>query len=201
MSRKDQRLILSKGKKLKSRRVKIPKVSFFLPLSQGPTTEKTEIPKIYGEDRIVLQVRDPWCLHAYWELTDEKIDQKRNELMSRQQQIQKWVLRLYLKMGSSDIDIHEQANHWYLQVEDDNSYKVEIGVLATDGSFHSLARSNSVRTPRVGMSNAIDKEWSCSGEEYWKIFALSGGFAVGCSSLENHEIFRDRMKESARRLL
>jgi len=28
-----------------------------------------DLPGGYGKDRLVLQVRDPWWLHAYWEIT------------------------------------------------------------------------------------------------------------------------------------
>jgi hypothetical protein len=72
---------------------------------------------------------------------------------------------------------------------------VEIGVVTNKGGFHVLARSNVIKTPRFGMSDQMDAEWSMPEEDYWKMFSLSGGFGVGKGSLEVRELIKRRLEE------
>ncbi|MBI1976709.1 MAG: DUF4912 domain-containing protein [Candidatus Omnitrophica bacterium] len=165
------------------------------PPSLMTLSERTIIPQNYGDHKIVLQVRDPWYLHAYWELSSERTSRKEQQLKQRGLSVEKWVLRLYEESSGFPVKIREDilltqaANNWYLQVEHDHFYYVEIGIVANDRSFHPLARSNKVKTPRFGMSGVIDEQWKCLGEEYWEIFALSGGFGIGSSHMEDREYF------------
>ncbi len=39
-----------------------------------------DLPAGYGENKIVLQVRDPWWLHSYWEVTADKWDSLKGKL-------------------------------------------------------------------------------------------------------------------------
>src|SRR5512136_804552 len=47
-----------------------------------------------------------------------------------------------------------------------------------------LARSNCATTPRDAPSDVIDEKWMIPDWEFDRIYALSGGFAVGSSSVE-----------------
>ena len=77
----------------------------------------------YGKDKIVLQVRDPWWIHAYWEVQGSTVERLRNELRDEFHQA-KWTLRVYdvshiIFDGKNahrffDIQINEQANNWYI---------------------------------------------------------------------------------------
>ena len=187
----------------------IPNITFFnekiTPLFQTAQSsihslaERVTLPQGYGDHKIVLQVRDPWMLHAYWELSAEMIQRKEEQLKNKGLAVGKWIIRVYEELPASaqvreDIELNQMTDNWYFKVEHDHTYYVDIGIVASDGSFHFLTRSNKVRTPRFGMSSVIDEQWKCLGEEYWELFALSGGFGIGGSSfMETRENFLQRM--------
>jgi len=45
------------------------------------------------------------------------------------------------------------------------------------------------------MSNVIDEKWMSLQEEYERMYALSGGFAVGSSSAEMRKMFEKRLQQ------
>ena len=161
-----------------------------------------EFPSGYGDHKIVLMVRDPWWLYAYWEVNPSIERKVLKTLREKGLTPQKSILRIYdvtdiVFDGTHahrffDIDLHSNANNWYIEVGQPNrTFLVEIGIIATDGSFHPLCRSNCVTTPRFGMSEVMDEEWMTSEEEYWRMFGLSGGYGIGKSSLE----LKERLKK------
>lgn len=163
-----------------------------------------EFPSGYGDHKIVLLVRDPWWLYAYWEVRREEEENAIRAIRAKGLTPLKSILRVYDVTGlvfdgtnahaSFDIDLHSNANNWYIDVGQPNrSFVVEIGIVASDGSFHPLCRSNQVTTPRYGMSEVLDEEWMTSEEEYWRMFGLSGGYGIGKSSLELKEIVKKRL--------
>jgi uncharacterized protein len=75
------------------------------------------------------------------------------------------------------------------------SYRIDIGYLSKNGQFYVLARSNVVTTPRAGMSDVIDENWAdFDFAKADKIFAMSGGFDPGASSLELKQLFEERLR-------
>jgi hypothetical protein len=149
-------------------------------------------------DRLVVMVRDPYWLHAYWELSHNSIARAQTSLG------QKWhaaqpVLRLYrvLDNGSGklerEIEIHGGVNNWYVDVKDPpTSYKLEIGYSAL-GVFYCLARSNTVTTPMSGSSETVDSNWRDVAENVDRIFAMSGGYSAHGTSLELQELLEERL--------
>lgn len=130
-------------------------------------TEK-EIPRYYGEDRLVLLPRDPFCMYAYWEIslpTREKVfgswdESDRNEAVLS--------LRVFRhdrdKKGSVesfyDHRVGDDTDNWYINVNHaDNFYHAELGWILPGGIFHSVLKSNIIRTPRDSISNIIDENW------------------------------------------
>src|SRR5207249_12191785 len=95
-----------------------------------------------------------------------------------------------------DIEIHDGCNNWYIDVANPpRSFRVDIGYLARNGQFYVLARSNVVSTPRAGMSDIIDENWAdIDTKKADKIFAMSGGFDPGASSLELKQLFEERLR-------
>ena len=114
---------------------------------------------------IVLQPRDPWWIHAYWELTPDAGAQR--------------ILRIYEEETSRSFDIPliPGANDWAIQVRPDQAWVVEIGSRGTHGRFTALARSNSVRTPPDRPSDRIDEDWRV-------IESMPAGWPPGPSSGE-----------------
>lgn len=155
-------------------------------------------------DRLVVMVRDPYWLHAYWELTRHSVERAQAAL-GQYWHAARPVLRL-MQISSSggatdaemqlrDIDIHGGCNNWYIEVQDPpHSYRVEIGYLTPQGRFYSLARSNVVTTPKAGVSDALDENWTEVAENIDKIFAQSVGYTNEGSSTELQELFEERLR-------
>ncbi|MDD5496245.1 MAG: DUF4912 domain-containing protein [Candidatus Omnitrophica bacterium] len=172
------------------------------------TAERREFrfPKGYGDNKIVILVRDPWWIFAYWEIRADKEEETVRRIRSGGDEVLKSILRVYDvtdinfdgKNANSffDVELSGLAANWYINVgSPDRSWIVEIGIVTKKGSFYALARSNSVKTPRYGMSDSLDAEWMMPEDEYWKMFGLSGGFGIGKGSLEVREMFKKRLEE------
>jgi hypothetical protein len=146
----------------------------------------------YGDNRIVLMVKDPWWLYAYWEIQPGVEREARNQLSPEDMGGLQSVLRIYDVTDrrfpgqpahhTFDISLSGLANNWYLHVNAPNrSFVVDIGLLTKSGRFLTLARSNRVTTPRFGPSDVIDEEWMTTDENYWKLFGVTAGVGMGSS--------------------
>lgn len=166
--------------------------------------EEFQFPYGYGDNKIVVMVRDPWWLFTYWEIAPDKENEVRNRISSRGLHPVKSILRVYdvtdLEFNGKnahshfDIELSGMASNWYINVGTPNrAWIIEIGILANNNEFFALARSNCVRTPRFGMSEVVDEEWMCQEDDYWKMFGLSGGFGLGKASLSLKEMFKKRL--------
>ncbi|MCG8583160.1 MAG: DUF4912 domain-containing protein, partial [Pirellulales bacterium] len=155
-------------------------------------------------DRLVVMVRDPFWLHAYWELTRQSVARAKAALG------QDWhmavpVLRVMEVSEASstnsteswvrDIRIHGGVNHWYIDVEDPpKSYRLAIGYKAGDDRFYVIARSNTVSTPPAGSTDALDENWADVAQNVDKIYAMSGGYSEERDSTELQELFEERLR-------
>lgn len=150
-----------------------------------PVESNYELPNGYGDNRIVAMVRDPYWLYAYWEVNQNRIKEISSELGDKFSS-SSLVLRVY-DISSSwsffDVKIDRYIGSWYVNVGRPNtSFCIDVGFVTSDGYFVCAARSNIVLTPRDRMSEIIDEEWMIPDWEM--MYALSGGFAKGKSSLE-----------------
>lgn len=148
--------------------------------SFAPPASEISFPAGYGDDRIVIMVRDPYWIYAYWEITPGKHDEARKKLGPKFNG-SKYIIRVYDVTdvdfnGANawrffDIDVGGGANNWYVNVGQPNrSWCVEIGYRAADGTFLALARSNVVTTPRDSVSDIIDEEWMTT--DYDEIYQM-----------------------------
>ncbi len=162
-----------------------------------------ELPSHYGDDKIVLLVRDPWWIYAYWEVSGGREAEVTCRITESGAQRSKTILRVYDVTGSSveaprssfDIEVAFLVGNWYVDVGiPDRDWVAELGFRASDGCFHALVRSNVVRTPRFGVSDVVDEEWMFPDETYWKVFGLSGGLADRRSSLDVKEILQKYLR-------
>jgi hypothetical protein len=152
------------------------------------------------QDRLVVMVRDPYWLHAYWELAQRSID-RAQAAMGQRWHGARPVLRLF-RMQSDltaaherDISIHGGVNNWYVDVQEPPAdFRLEIGYLADDGFFYCLARSNEVSTPPAGTSDAVDENWTDVAENADRIFAMSGGYSPQGASRELQELLEERLR-------
>jgi hypothetical protein len=167
------------------------------------------MPERYGRDYAALMVRDPYWLHAYWEVTAESVEALRRKL-GREWDDHRWVMRVMtfppgVEPGGaeeesgedrSDLDLPYGAQSWYLNVgRPDHTYRIAIGVLTRSGAFHALARSNVVRTPRDSYSPVTDEEWTTLPEAFRRLYESSRELGVhGRSSAELGLLLRERLR-------
>jgi hypothetical protein len=163
-------------------------------------------PHGYGDNKIVILARDPWWIFAYWEILKHREEEVIRKIESAGDSVSRSILRVYdvtdINFSGNnahsyfDIELKGLASSWYINVvQPDRSWIVDIGIVTKKGGFYLLARSNTIRTPRFGMSDKLDAEWMMPEEDYWKMFSLSGGFGVGKGSLEVRELIKRRLEE------
>jgi len=153
-------------------------------------TMPEELPGQYGQDKIVLQVRDPWWLHTYWELNGFTIERLKNELGDIFFQARR-VLRVYdvsqiIFNGLNahryfDIHVGDFSNSWYIDAAGPGrSWCVDLGLLLPDGRFITVVRSNTVTSPLEGPSWITDEEWMIPDDMFARLYGM--GFGLGQSS-------------------
>ncbi len=154
-------------------------------------------------DRVALMVRDPYWLHVYWEITRASV-QRAKAAMAEQWHTAVPTIRVFelddngatsaAERVERDIEIHGGVSTWYIDVHNPPaSYRVAIGYLASNGTFFTLVRSNSVTTPAPGSSDDIDQNWADLAENYEKVFAMSGGSPDEDADNDLQELFEERL--------
>lgn len=153
-----------------------------------------------AHDRLIVMVRDPYWLHAYWELNPRSVERAQSALG------QHWhgtrpVLRVFRVAGDGaaelhrEIPIHGGVSHWYIDVQSPpQQYRMEIGYLTAASQFYCLARSNTVTTPPAGTSDSVDENWVDIDQNADRIFAMSGGYTQRGTSLELQELLEERLR-------
>ncbi len=169
-----------------------------------PLVPSPDLPRGYGDNRIVLMARDCYWIFAYWEIQQHSVDEAQSFLGDAWDSAC-WVLRVHdvtdiifdgaNSHGFFDIEMAAETDNWYIEVsEDDRSYVAEIGVRAADGRFFALARSNAVETPRAGLSDVIDEAWMSREREFERIYAMAGGGGTSSASLGLRELMEQRLR-------
>ena len=155
----------------------------FVQASQPSAPVDDRIPTYYGEDKLVLMVRDPWWLFAYWEITPGKSEEIQWKARQAGERNWKTVLRVYDVTGSGiekprsyfDIELNFFADNWYIDVGlPDHEWAAELGLRASSGRFYGMVRSNKVQTPSFGISDVLDEEWMLPEDVYYRLIGLVG---------------------------
>ncbi len=146
----------------------IEEAKYYLGPNLAAGNTEGELPPHYGDTRIVLMVRDPYWLYAYWEISAQRLEQAKMDLQSQWEGCKK-IVRVYdvsgrIFDGSNangyfDLEING-AESWYIEVGKPNrSYCVSLGLLTAAGDFYLLADSNQVTTPQDSPSAFTEEEW------------------------------------------
>lgn len=152
--------------------------------ASGGSERDFSIPSRYGEDRVVVMVKDPGWLFAYWEIQPATERAARGQLLPNEVAGLQTILRAYDVTGSTasaaptnrltDIALSAMASTWYIPLQaPERVIVIEIGLLTQGGRFIALARSNRVTTPRNAPSQVIDPRWSTTEEEFLALASLA----------------------------
>ncbi len=156
-----------------------------------------------SKDRLVVMVRDPYWLHAYWELSRRAI-QRAEVAMGQHWHAAQPVLRLHevsrngttsaARQAVRDIEIHGGVNNWYINVQNPpKSYQVEIGYLAPGNRFYCLGRSNVVSTPFPGSSGAFNRNWAEVAKECDRVYAMTTSSTEQEANGDLKDVFEEQM--------
>ena len=137
-------------------------------------------------DRLVLMVRDPFWLHAYWEVSAKTMERAKVALGHI------WytsipVLRLFRLSADGtgapkrqlvrDVPVHGGVNNWYLDVMNPPAtFIVELGYLTREKKFHPTLSSNIVETPQQQVIDELEKldgNWKGVADDLGRVFKLS----------------------------
>jgi uncharacterized protein len=177
------------------------------PAAKTSLVPLTPIPPIVkGKDRLILMVRDPYWLHAHWDITRQTVDRAKVSLAEYWHTV-KPILRL-LKMDDSgttsnaetvfrDIEIHGGVRNWYIEVDSPPSrFRMLMGYLSANDRFYELARSNTVITPVPGGKEATDDHWADIATDAEHVYAMSGGYGDDTQTGDLTEVFEERLKRT-----
>jgi len=209
-----------KGKVSQKKGATSPKTPETEPGSQRLTRHDTVLPNYLGKqglrrdlstkagdgkpDRLVLMVRDPFWLHAFWEVSSKTMERAKVALGHL------WyssipVLRLFRLFADGtgapkrqlvrDISVHGGVNNWYLDVKDPPStFIVELGYLTKEKKFYPTLSSNIVETPQQQVIDELDKldgNWKGVADDLGRVFKLSS--SEGHSSQELKEVLEEQL--------
>ncbi len=156
-----------------------------------------------GTDRLVLMVRDPYWLHASWDVSRRAVQRAKASLAGQWHSV-KPILRLFHldDAGTTansekilrDIEIHSGVRNWYIPVSEPPSiFIASLGYLCSGGRFHELCRSNKVKTPVPGSNDAIDDHWADIAKDAERVYSLSGGYEEDGKPEELKAMFEERL--------
>lgn len=172
------------------------------PAKYQAVAERGELPRTYDQDRIMLMTRDPFVVHAYWEVAPARLEREKawfgwgSKLSVRIYDITGVQFDGSNALAYVDQEVLESTGNWYFDLgRPSHSFCADLGLLSPEGRFLTLARSNYITTPRDGVSQVIDEEWMIADEEFWKLYGFAEAIQSGPSSPGRGL----REKEAARR--
>jgi hypothetical protein len=168
-----------------------------------PAMPYDTLPHEYGRERIGLLARDPHMAFSYWELPQARLEKEKAWFG--------WDTRLCIRIydvtgvqfnGTNatayfDQEVYERVGSWYFDLgRPARAFCCDLGLMAPDGRFLTLLRSNTVVMPREGVSDVLDEEWMMVDEEFMKLYGMPGGAGRGgmggMTSAEAQELLRQR---------
>ncbi|GEA13855.1 MAG: uncharacterized protein PWR22_481 [Moorella sp. (in: firmicutes)] len=157
-----------------------------------PAPAGRELPAKYGKDEVVLMVKDPYWLYAYWELSDAKKEELKRRFGPGAWEKSRPLLRVYdltnhpydfLQAPFFEIAITDMADNWYIHTgKPSSTFCVDLGRWFPEYGFVTIARSNIVTTPADKPSSVIDPLWPPL-EACWQAVERYGK-AKGFSSIQ-----------------
>lgn len=156
------------------------------------------LPPGYGDNVLVVLVKDPYWLYSYWEFNEEFQQKIKNEFGENVFENSKMVIRVNDKTQNSsyDIEVSYYARSWYIRVKNaSNDYNCELALITDDKKYIKLLESNTVTLPPTKVSENYDSNYMIVKEDFEKIFKLSGGYEIGKNSFDIMKILTQRMEK------
>jgi hypothetical protein len=121
--------------------------------------------KRQGQTQMVAFIRDSRCLFAYWEISNQSLEEAR-KYFGREFANSYRVLRVF-KTGNQGEEImadeiripSDDMNRYVPLQESGGSYVLEVGQKSVSGRYFSFARSNRVTTAIGSLSPVTDPKW------------------------------------------
>jgi hypothetical protein len=125
------------------------------------------LPTAYGDDRVVLLARDPFCLFAYWDLApsswragERAAASDRVRILLRVSDVTRIPFTGAGAVRHRDLEIADPVGSAYVWIEaPGRSYVAEVGYVRGDGTFVTLARSNLTWAPRAERPGTDPIRW------------------------------------------
>lgn len=153
----------------------------------------------YGSERIALMARDPYMAFSYWELPQARLEKEKawfgwdSKLCVRVYDVTGVLFDGTNATAYFDQEVYDRVGSWYFDFGRPlHSFCADLGLLAPNGRFLTMVRSNSVTMPRDGVSDIVDEEWMMMDEEFMKLYGMSGSTSGGFSSQQVQELMSQR---------
>jgi len=155
------------------------------------------------KDRLVVMVRGPHWLHAFWEITPASVVRAEAALGPEWHGARPTLRVLQLENGLQGspservirtIEVHGGVKNWFIDIRDAIRCRVELGYASPSGRFHVMARSNAVSLPSGSQTDALDVHWGDIAADCEKIYSMSGGFSPENNCTELQELFEERLR-------
>lgn len=122
------------------------------------------------KDQCVLMVQSPFVLFCYWEFSNGKKELVEHHLNGQWSLFVKKIT-VYditgISFNGHNAHVYQQfvlpnnCKRWFFYgLTPNRTYCVDIGVMTCENTFFSVARTNSVQTPRVTYDNGVCKSTS-----------------------------------------
>jgi len=169
-----------------------------------PNTRVADQPRDPNKDRLILMVRDPFWLHAAWDITRKSVERAKSALAGNWHTARPMLRLLKTEDNGTtsntenvyrDIEIHGGVRHWYIETESNAAtFRLLLGYLYGNSRFHELARSNPVTTPVPGSPDSTDDHWADLSKDADRIYALSGGHEDDTATGDLQQMMQEKLK-------
>ena len=153
----------------------------------------------YGSERMALMARDPYMAFSYWELPQARLEKEKawfgwdSKLCVRVYDVTGVLFDGSNATAYFDQEVYDRVGSWYFDFSRPmHSFCADLGLLAPNGRFLTMIRSNAVTMPRDGVSDVLDEEWMLVDEEFMKLYGVAGAVSGGFSSQQVQELMSQR---------
>ncbi len=150
-----------------------------------PSAPAPDLPDSYNDTRLVLMVRDPEWLFAYWEIGQhhwEEIVHNYGETAASRDNLTLRVFEISDQMEHFDIKVGSFAQDWHIRVgKSQTPFYCQLGIKYYQ-EFIPLAVSNTVITPRNSFSTLVDEEWMLVNSHEQRLLKQLGEFPLDLTS-------------------